>query len=146
MIFRPPKWRGLGESMPKGIDVGLCGARRSDKRATEYIPASLHGSSRLPCGQLGGRISQGAAPPKPATSQTASLKHLGQELTNKESKVGQKMVQNEGEAGPTLKPIESKRDPWKGSKITICAFGLLEASWSGLGAVLEGSRVEKKYS
>ena len=43
-----------------------------------------------------------------------------------------------------MKPIGSKRDPWKGSKITICAFGLLEASWSGLGAVLEGSRVEKK--
>ena len=63
----------LGESIPKGIDVGLCEALVKSKQPV-LMSASLHGRSRLPRRKLGGRISQGAAPPKPATSQTACLK------------------------------------------------------------------------
>ena len=39
--------RDLGESIPKGIDVGLCEALVKSKQPA-LIPASLHGRSRLP--------------------------------------------------------------------------------------------------
>ena len=63
----------LGESIPKGIDVGLCEALVKSKQPNTSPLRLTAAAGFLEVSSVAGSH-RGLAPPKPATSQTACLK------------------------------------------------------------------------